>query len=130
MVEAAAAAHRVFLQRPQARRGLSRAADAHFGAFGARDIVRRQRRDAGQPADEIQRGPLRRENGARRARDRQHVLPAGNARGVADMRAHLDVGRELLQRRQRQRQSGDHAGLARDQDRLRFVSLRELSRAR
>ncbi len=53
------------------------------------------------------------------------MLAAGNPCGVADMRAHVDVGRELLQRRQRQRQAGDHAGLAGDQDGLRLGRLRD-----
>jgi hypothetical protein len=53
------------------------------------------------------------------------LLPARNPRGVADMRADLDVGRQFLQRRQRQRQSGDHAGLPRHEDGLRFGCFRD-----
>jgi hypothetical protein len=46
VVETAATTHRVFLQRPQSRRGLSRAADPHLGAFRTRDVVGGERGDA------------------------------------------------------------------------------------
>jgi hypothetical protein len=41
------------------------------------------------------------------------------------MRADLDVRRQLLQRRQRQRQTGDDARLARDEDGLRLGGFRD-----
>ena len=58
MVETAAAAHGIFLQRAQARRGLAGAADPHVGAGGVADIIGGQRRDAGEAADKVQRGAL------------------------------------------------------------------------
>ena len=51
MIEAAAAAHRIFLQRAQAGRGLAGAADAHVGAGDAAHEFMRGRRDAGQMAE-------------------------------------------------------------------------------
>ena len=50
--------------------------------------------DAGQPAEEIQRGALGRQHGARRARDRHQVRPGGDARAVARMGSDRDIGRE------------------------------------
>ena len=117
VIETAAAAHRIFLQRAQARRGLAGAADPHFGAGGVADIIGGQRRDAGEPADEIQRGTLARQHRARRARNRQHMHAGGDRAAVADMGLDADVRRQFLQDRDRQRQARDHAGLPRDHDR-------------
>ena len=47
MVEAAAAAHRIFLQRAQARRGLAGAADTQLGASGMANIIGGECGDAG-----------------------------------------------------------------------------------
>ena len=116
VIEAAAAAHGIFLERAQARRGLAGAADAQLRAGGMAHIIGGERGDAGQPADEIQRGALAGQHRARRARNRQHVHAGGDGRAVAIMRLDVDIRRQLLKRRNRQRQSGDHAGLPRDQD--------------
>ncbi len=67
MIEAAAAAHRIFFQRAQAGGGLAGAADAQFGAGGVAHVIRCQRGDAGQPADKIQRGALAGQHRSRRA---------------------------------------------------------------
>ena len=94
VVEAAAAAHGVFLQRAQARRGLARAADARVGACGAAHVIGRQRGDAGQAADEIQRGALADEHGARRARRSSAACcPAATAAPSRACGLDADVGR-------------------------------------
>ena len=68
MVRRAAGAHRVLLERAQRRRRLARVEDGDAAAGGV-DEPARQRRDAGQPLQEIERGPLGRQQRARRARD-------------------------------------------------------------
>ena len=61
VIEAAAAAHRVFLQRAQAGRGLAGAADPRARcARSASTNARGRGRDAGQMAEEIQRRRARR----------------------------------------------------------------------
>jgi hypothetical protein len=103
MIEAAAAAHRVFLERAQAGRGLAGAADAQSSAGGMADIIGGERGDAGQPADKVQGGALTGQHRARRARNRQQVLTGGNRRAVANMRLDMDVRRQFRERRNRQR---------------------------
>ena len=116
VIEAAAAAHGVFLQRAQPGRGLARADDARLGVGDARDERRGRGGDARQVAEEIERGAFGAENGARIARDR-HQLGAGrDRRAVARVRRDLDLRRQPAERRLDQRQAGDHAGLARDHD--------------
>ena len=95
MVEAAAAAHGVFLQRAQAGRGLARAADAHFVPAACFDIGRRERGDAGEMAEEIQRDALGRQHGACGAGDRQHLHALGDLDAVARIGLDADVGRQL-----------------------------------
>ena len=70
VIEAAAAAHGVFLERAQPRRGLARAADARAVAGGAADEFMRRGRDAGQMAEKVERHALGGEHRARRAGDR------------------------------------------------------------
>ena len=116
VVEPAAAAHGIFLQRAQAGRGLAGTADPHFGAGGVADIIGGEGGDTGKPADKIQRGALAGQHGARRARNRQDLHARGDHGTVAKMSLDADVGRQFLKHRNRQRQSGDHAGLSRHQD--------------
>ncbi len=113
VIEAAAAAHRVFLQRPQSRRGLARADDARLGVGDARDELRGGGGDAGKMAEEIERDTLGAENGAGIAGNRHQLGPARDRRAVARMRHDLDVGRQPLERGRHQRQPGDHPGLPR-----------------
>ncbi len=114
MIEAAAAAHRVFLQRPQSRRGLARADDARLGV---RDALREDRGrggDAGEMAEEIERNALGAENGARIAGNRHQF--GSWPRSSSPSRAcglDFDVGRQPAECRDDQRQAGDHAGFAR-----------------
>ena len=74
VVDAAAAAHGVLLERPQARGGLAGVADRGAGAGDGVDPVPGQRRDAGQVADQVERGPLGGEQRAGRAGDAEHGL--------------------------------------------------------
>ena len=78
---------------------------------------RRSRRDAGEPAEEIQRHALAGQHGAGRARDRQQRHAGGDARAVAVVgRGCRRPATSLRKRRSRERQAGDHAGLARHHD--------------
>ena len=67
-LRAAAGAHRILLQRAQRRRGLARVEDRDLPA-GRVDEAPRQRRDAGQPLQEIERGSFGRQHRGRRAAD-------------------------------------------------------------
>src|SRR5262249_58036761 len=69
MVEAAAAADRVFLERAQAGRGFARAADARLGVGDFLHEHGRRRGDAGEVAEEVERDALGRQNRTRRAGD-------------------------------------------------------------
>ena len=55
MVEAAAAAHGIFLDRPQPRRGLARAADAQLRALDAAHEFVGRGRDAREPPEDVER---------------------------------------------------------------------------
>ena len=72
MVRAAAAAHGELLQRAQARRRLARVEDRRAGAGDGVDVPARQRRDTGQPPEQVQRGALA---GQQRARSRRRARP-------------------------------------------------------
>ena len=78
MVLTAAGGHRRLLQSPQPRRRLARVEDDCPGPGDRLDIARRQRRDPGEVAEEVERRPLRRKQ--------PHGRPA---------RQH-DLGRHLL----------------------------------
>ena len=71
MVDAAADADRVLLERAQARRRLARARDPG-GIVGHRhDYVAGRGGDAAEAAEEIERGAFGRQDGPRRSRDRR-----------------------------------------------------------
>ena len=80
------------------------------------DIIGGKRGDAGEPADKIQRGALAGKHRARRSGNRQHMHAGGDGAAIAKMRLDADIRRQFLKRRNRQRQSGDHSCLPRDQD--------------
>lgn len=65
VIEAAAAAHRVFLEGTEARRRLARIDDFRVRACNSIDVLTRQRRDARQAAEKIQRHTLGRQQRAR-----------------------------------------------------------------
>ena len=68
VIGAAAGAHGVFLDRPQARRRLARADDLRLVPADGRDDRCRRGGDAAQMAEEIERRPFRREYGRAPAR--------------------------------------------------------------
>jgi hypothetical protein len=125
VVEAAAAAHRVFLERPQPRRGLARAADASAGAFDAADEFLRRGRHAREVAEQVERDALGREHGTRRALERHQRRLARYARAVASLGRDRGLGGELGEGGGGERQAGDHARLARDHDRARARACRD-----
>ena len=131
MVEPAAAAHRVFLQRAQAGRGLARAADARVACRAMRrtnscvavatpDRWPRKLSAARSAASTARAGPV---DCHQRGLGRDLVA-------VARVRGDLDLGRELAECGGGQRQPGDHAGLARDHDGARRACLQEWWRSR
>src|SRR5260370_13734052 len=79
MVEAAAAAHRIFLERAQARRRFAGAADAQIGAGGMTNIIGGEGCDGREPGAKIQHGALARPHSPRPACNpppRQSTPPA------------------------------------------------------
>ena len=112
MIVAAAAAHRVFFQRPQTGRGLARADDARLGMRDARDESRRRGGDAGEMAEKIERHAFGAEDRPRIAGNRHQLGAALHRRAVARMRRDRNLRREPPERGGDERQSGDHAGFA------------------
>ena len=119
VVEAAAAAHGVFLERAQARRGLARAADASARAFDAADELVRCCRNAGEMAEQIERDALGCQHRTSRPCHMHQRRLCGDARAIACKRGDRDLGRELAEGGGDQRQARDHARFARDHDRMR-----------
>ena len=70
MVRAAARGDGVLLERAQARRRLARVEHGHASALDGVDVAPRERRDAGQPAEEVERDTLAGEDRTLRARRR------------------------------------------------------------
>ncbi len=124
VIEAAAAAHRIFLQGAQPRRGLAGADQAGVGAFQLVDQRSCRGGDAGQMAGEIQRGAFGCEHRARIAGDRHQRGLLGNGVAVARMRDDLCVRREPAHDGFDQRQAGDAAGGTRHHDGTRLRILR------
>ena len=114
VIEAAAAAHGVFLQRPQPGRGLARADDARLGMGDAPHEFGRAGGDAGEVAEEIQRGTLCGQDGAGVAGNRHQAGPGLDRHAVAAVRLDLDLGRQPAECHLHQRQAGDHTRLARN----------------
>ena len=80
VVRAAAGAHGVFLQGAKARRGLARAGDPRLRAGDGVDIAARQRGDAGEMAEEVERHALGGKDRARVAGDARDDRAGGDAR--------------------------------------------------
>ncbi len=111
----AAAAHRVFLERAETRRGLARTNDARLGAADLGDIGGGERRHAGETAEEIQRRALG-------GKDRRGgTFDFGEQRSGRDLVAVAVAGAEGDLRIEHQEsaarafEAGDGAGLARDE---------------
>ena len=111
VIEAAAAAHGVFLERAQPRRGLARAADARARAGDAAHEFMRRGRDAREMAEKIERDALGRKHRAGRAGRPSSARSWRRRWRRRALRGDLDLGRELGEGRGHQRQAGDHAGL-------------------
>ena len=73
MVAAAAGRDRGLLQRPQPRRRLAGVEDLGAGAGHRLDVARGQRRDAGEVAEEVERGALGGQQRRRRPAGEQHL---------------------------------------------------------
>ena len=86
VIEAAAATHRIFLQRAQPRRGLAGAANPRACVSDQLYEGRRLGRDAGQVAEEIERGALGGEQGARIRLDGHQLGLGFNGGAVALVR--------------------------------------------
>ena len=113
MIEAAAAAHGVFLQRAKAGRGLPRAADAGLGLARRAHISGGRGGDAGQVLHEIERHALARQHRSRIAVDVHQHGPGFDCRAVAHDRNDLDIRSKPAEAGGRKRQPGDGAGLPR-----------------
>ena len=115
VIEAAAAAHRVFLERAQPRRGLAGAADACLGVADLRHVSGGERGHAREAAEEIQRRALGRKD------RRGGTFDLGEQRSRRDLVAVAMAGAEgdfLIEHQEcapRAFEAGDSAGLARDE---------------
>ena len=116
MIVAAAAAHRVFLERAKSRRGLACANDAGLGMSDARGEFGGRGRDTGKVTEIIKCNALGAENGARIAGNRHQRSAGPGSRSVAGMRRDCDIGRQAAESRLDERQAGDHAGFAHDDE--------------
>ena len=114
VVDAAAGAHRVFLEGAQARRRLAGAGDARSGAFDRGDVGSGERRDAAQMPKKIERGALGREQRPRLALDMRNPRCGSDLAAVGDIGNELGVGVERLEACRSEILPCDHARLARD----------------
>src|SRR3989344_4706307 len=79
----AAALHGVFLDLPPAGRGLARVEDPGARAADGRDKLRRERGDAGEPLEKVERNSLARENRSDRSLHRKDARPIAGALSIA-----------------------------------------------
>ena len=117
VVDPAAAAHGVLLQRPQQRRRLAGVADPRAGAGDGVDPRPGRRRDAGQVAQQVERGPLAGQQRRRRAADaHQDVAGADRVhRRCSGARPRASAPTSGAHHRFGDRQAGDHAVGPRDE---------------
>ena len=109
MIDAAAGAHGVLLERAQQRRRLARVEDDDAPAGGI-DELPRQRGDAGEPLQEVERRALGRQQRRRVARDtRRRRCPARHALAVAVPDRDGDARIELAERLAGDVEAGEHA---------------------
>src|SRR5438105_10591049 len=100
VVRAAAAAHGVLLERAQAWCRLTRVEDLRAGAVDEVDVARRQRGDATETGEEVQRSPFAREHGTGAAFDRRDLRGhLGDAVSFLEQRLDDDVRIERLEDR-------------------------------
>ena len=79
-----------------------------------RDTARRQRGDAGEPSQEVERGALRRQQRRRVTRDPRQRRARRDRCAIGRERLELDTGIELGEGQRGDGQPGDDASLARD----------------
>ena len=118
VIEAAAAAHGVFLQQAQAGRGLAGTDDARLGAGDCIGQSACLRGDAREAADEVQRHALPRQDAARRSLQRGQGRAGLRVGTVPRVEAEFESGVEQAKGGFGADQSGDPAGLARLQHRF------------
>ena len=108
MVAAAAGAHRVLLERAQRRRRLARVEHGD-PVRGGVDETPRQRGDARQALQEVERGPLRRQHQRRRAADLGGDVARLAPIAVTIPERDVHRGIELTERLCRHVEAGEHA---------------------
>ena len=116
VIEAAAAADGVFLERAQPRRRLAGAAHPRIGAGDQAHEGRRRRGDAGEMAEKIERDALGAEHRAGVAGDGEEGRPGLDRVAVARLGGDGDARIEPAQRRFDKRQSADRPRPARRDD--------------
>ena len=114
MVVAAAAADGVFFQAAPAGRCFARVVDPRGRAVDAADVLARERGDAGQPAEEIQKRPLAGEHVAGRASEFGDDSAGGDFVAVDRAWPPIDRGLHFVDDDRQGAEAGDDAGLAGD----------------
>ncbi len=123
-------AHRVFFQRAQPWGRLARVHHRRTGAGDSCYACGGQRRNATEPAEEVERRPLARQQGACVAHHRRHLRARLHPRALHDScrEAHLRI--EQAKSQFRQGQPGDDACRARDDAPARTRAGRDRRRSR
>ena len=109
VIAAAAGAHRIFLQRAQARRRLARADDLRLVPATACDEARGRGGDAAEMAEKIQRDALGRQDAARRAGDVAMRSPGATAAPSVRSTRKRDARIDQLEGEPREIEPGDDA---------------------
>lgn len=112
VIHAAAGAHGVFFQRPEAGRRLAGAGDRGLGAGDSRGDFCGNGGDAGQVAEKIQRRALRRQKPAGRAFDRRDDIAGHHGRSILNVPCHYDRRVHKLEGKLRRIETGDDARFA------------------
>ncbi len=117
VVDAAAAPHGVLLERAQPGRRLAGVADARAGAVDRVDPGGGERRDAGQVAQQVERGALGGEQRPHGTVGLEHRLPAHGPLAVGGQRAQLHPGHDDVEDRHRDADTGERPVGPRDEGR-------------
>jgi hypothetical protein len=114
VVGAAAMADRRFLERAHVGRGLARVDDGGIRPRNGLDEPARGRRDAGEMAEDVQRGAFRGQNRAQRPVDAGDRRPGAHAIAVGGVQFDPDAFVDEGERAGEGLNAGDHAGRAAD----------------
>jgi hypothetical protein len=106
----------VLVEAAPARQRLARVDDAGAAAPNALGEAPRQRRHAARAGEEVECGSLAGEKGAQRARHERQRLARSGRRALRGAGLEADVGLDLPEDGQRDRQAADHQILARLDD--------------